>query len=146
MPDFAVAQIRVLLPDIHSQAAATSQQLFCSLRSSIGICVHTYIFKALPFSWVPVNPSISTAGEGEDVTEATSIPRLDQDPHCRVRIQPVQHRGLGLTARSEQWSRCTVLQITAEAQAAICTPFPASIPVPHSAHPAPRSPQPPLYP
>lgn len=81
MLDFAMAQIRVLFPDIHSQAAATSQQLFCSLQSSIGIYVHTYIFKALIFSWMPVSPPISTAGEGKDVLGATSIPRLDQGPY-----------------------------------------------------------------
>lgn len=49
MLDFAMAQIHVLFPDIHSQAAATCQQLFCSLQSSIGVYVHTYIFKALIF-------------------------------------------------------------------------------------------------
>lgn len=57
----------------------------------------------------------------------------------------MQYRGLHLTARSEQRSRCTVLQITAETQAAICTPSPARISVLCS-KPAPQSPQPPSHP
>lgn len=62
------------------------------------------------------------------------------------RIWPAQHRGFQLTARSEQRSRCTVLQITAETLAAICTPSPSRISMPPSAPPAPQSPQPPSHP
>lgn len=65
------------------------------------------------------------------------------------RIRPMQQRGFRLTARSEQRSRCTVLQITAETHAAICTPSPARFPCrarPLRVLAAPRSPQPPSHP
>lgn len=58
---------------------------------------------------------------------AGSIPRQDPAPCWRRRIRPVQRRGGRLAARSEQRSRCTVLQITAEACPAICTPSPARV-------------------
>lgn len=80
MLDLAMAQIRVLFPDIHSQAAAASQQLFCSPQSSVCVYVHTYTFKALSFSRMPVSPLIPTSGEGKDVPGAASIPRLDRGP------------------------------------------------------------------
>lgn len=78
---------------------------------------------------------------------AGSIPRQDPAPCWKGRMRPVQRRGGRLAARSEQRSRCTVLQITAEACPAICTPSPArvfvlcSAPVPAASL---RSPLPPF--